>query len=309
MAMTCDEFLETVKTLITVPSNQSLLDDEDILRLADFENRNTVTPLIESLNQDYFLTSSQRFPLQPNQSRYSIPARAVGRKLKDLVLTDSSNGYWNFSLVGLERGHLIRFGEIPFGFRFEGDSVVIMPVPTATTDFGITFYYSATPGRYVKSAESAVVDSVVGNDITFVSLPTAFSANRRVDGISSEGGSWFRFIGAKITNVTGNTLTLDQEVPPEVVAGDYVSLTGESPVIQLPEEAIPLLLNSTSKRILAAISDFEGKNDIEQEIEQQKDTVAKLLQPRVSSQPTRLINPYGLGSRAFRRNSGLLYRG
>lgn len=306
MSMTCDEFLEAVKTLITVPSNQSLLDDDQILTFADFENRNTVTPLMESLNQDFFLTPSQRYPLVPNQSRYPIPARAVGRKLRDLALTDSAGGYWSFPLVGLSRGHMINFGEIPYGFRYEGDRIVVLPAPTTTNDFGITFYFSATPGKFVKTAAAAVVDSVNGNDITFTALPPTFSNNRRVDCINGEAGNWFKFIGMKITNITANTVTLDQEIPTDVEPGDYVVLTGESPVIQLPEEAIPLLLNATSKRVLAAYSDFEAKADIEKEIKEQKETVARLMQPRVSSQPIRLVNPYGIGR--GRRNMGLLFR-
>lgn len=309
MTVTCDKFLDDLKLLITVPANQSLMEDDDILSLADFENRSTVTPLIESTNQGFFVTRSPRYPILANKSSYPIPPRAVGRKLKDLALTDAGGQYWSFPMVDLVRGQRIQFGSIPFGFMFMGDKIQVLPPPTSDTGYGITFAFSVTPGRFVKLAAVGVVDSVVGDDITLVGVPPTFTPNRRIDVINGEPGNWYKGVGLKITNINSNTLTVEPgTVPEDIEPGDFIPLSGESPVIQLPEEAIPLLLNATSKRVLAAISDFEAKKELEKEIKTQEETVARLLQPRMSSQPTRLVNPFGLGARRGFRNRGFLFR-
>lgn len=308
MTMTCDEFLEGVKGLITVPSNQALYTDEAMLLLADFENRSTVTPLIDSVGQGYFQTRTQRFQLQPNQIYYPIPSRAVGRKLQAVVLTDDSGGYWSFPMVGIERGFMIRFGEIPFGFRFEGDRIALINAPTAVSDFGLTFFYMATPGKLVKNDQAAIIDSIVGNDITLLNVPSTFQIGRRIDLINGEPGNWFKGMSLKIDNIAANTITTVETPPDDLTEGDWMALTGESPVIQLPEELVPLLMNATCRRILGGISDFEGKADVEKEIEEQKETVARLIQPRINNQPIRLVNPYGPGRKGFRRNWSAYFR-
>lgn len=310
MTMTCDKFLETVKSLVTVPSNQSLLEDEEILALADFENRNTVTPLMESLNQKYFVTRSQKYPVLANKTFYAIPSRAVGRKLQSISLMDKGGQFWSFPMINAQTGEWYQNGQIPFGFRFEGDRIVMSPVPTSDQGYSIQYAFSATPGSFVKLSKAGVITSISGNDITVENLPTTFQANRRIDVINGEPGNWFKGLSLKLTNVASNTVTVeDGLIPEDISEGDFITITGESPVIQLPEEGIPLLLNATSRRILAAISDFEAKADIEKEIKEQKETVARLLQPRVNDKPIRLVNPYGSGrGRSVRRNMGSFFR-
>ena len=83
MAKTTTEFLASVKRRISMPAQQSLLDDDDILSLGDECLTAYVVPMLVSIRQDYFVYV-QDTPLVSGQSNYDIPYRALGRSLRDL---------------------------------------------------------------------------------------------------------------------------------------------------------------------------------------------------------------------------------
>ncbi len=84
--------------------------------------------------------------------------------------------------------------------------------------------------------------------------------------------------------------------------GDYLTLSGESPVLQIPEEAVPYLQTLTAYDVLYAVSDYEGQDRLKDKLKQQKESLLSLLAPRITGEPETIINDRGLLRGRLRRN-------
>lgn len=181
MTITCDEFIASVKRLVTVPATQSLLDDSDILAFATDIMRGQMVSMIDSTNQGFFLTKSAPIPIVSGQSSYRIPARAIGRKLREVKLIDNQGGVQNMPLINLDRSQLFSMGDFPYGFYFMGDRLELTATPSTDTGYSLVFYYAASPGKLVKLSAAGRVTGISVNDVTLDSLPDTFLTGRRMD--------------------------------------------------------------------------------------------------------------------------------
>lgn len=309
MTISCDEFLEGVKRLITAPSNQRLLEDEDFLAMATSRMRSTMIPLIDSVNQDYFVVKTP-VPIMQGVENYAIPPRAIGRKLREIKIFNESGVRGDFPKISIEREHLYRSSASPFGFHFYGDRIQLVPVPT-DAGYSLQLWWFLSPGKLVKSGEAGLITGITGDDVTVATLPTKFTVGRRLDFLQGQTGNSYIAIDQLATNVAANTisfpagslLTLGLE------PGDYVSLAGESPVLQIPEEASPYLEAITAYDALYALSDYEGQNALKETIKEHKENLLKLLEPRIEGEPEIIINDRNL-LRGMRNKSkfGFLWR-
>ena len=74
MTVTCDQFLVGVKRSITIPANQQLMTDQDMLDLGSDSIRDKMIPLLMSTNQNFFVTTYLQ-SLVVGQSKYPIHYR------------------------------------------------------------------------------------------------------------------------------------------------------------------------------------------------------------------------------------------
>lgn len=305
MTITCDEFLTAVKRLITTPANQALLQDEDFFAIATDRMRDTMIPLIDSVDQDYFVTKTS-FPIVENEGDYDIPPRAIGRKLREIKIFNAEGIRGDFPKIAIEREHLYRSAAIPFGFHFYGDRIQLVPIPSAA-GYSIQLWWFLSPGKLVSTDSAGVVTGISGDDVTVASLPNTFTTGRRMDFIQGVSGNRYLSIDQQITNIAGSTISFGAGlVPTTLVIGDYVTLAGESPVLQIPDEAVPYLQTLTAYDALYTISDYEGQDRLKDKMKQQKESLLSLIQPRITGEPETIINDRGLLRGRLRRNfSGL----
>lgn len=308
MTITSDELITGVKRLITMPANQALDLDSDILALATDRMRDTMIPLIDSLDGDYFVMKTN-VPILKDVENYAIPPRAVGRKLRDIKIFNEQGVRGDFPKISIEREHLYRSAAVPIGFHFYGDRIQLVPIPSSD-GFSLQLWWFLSPGKLVPVSQAGVVGSISADDVTLASVPSSFTVGRRVDFVQGVTGNRYLGIDAKITNIAADTLSFDVGVVPlDLDEGDYVSLAGESPVLQIPEEAKPYLQACTAYDLLYAISDFEGQAKLEKKIKEQKEDLLKLLQPRITGEPNIIMNDRGLLRGRVRRNYGFMWRG
>ena len=83
------------------------------------------------------------------------------------------------------------------------------------------------------------------------------------------------------------------EVPTNLAPGDIIALSGQSPVVQLPDQAEPYLVTLTAMEMLQAIGDFEGRDNLKETRDNQDRNLKLLLEPRVEGEATPIINDYG----------------
>jgi hypothetical protein len=315
MSRTTDDLLNAVKRTVTVPSNQVLLLDDDILALATEEMLSKIVPTMISLRQEYFLRV-ERTLMVTNQDEYAMPYRAVGRTLQDLKLFD---GVQTRRMARLQTNdaHLFSYNAIPHSFYFRGDKVVVVPQPVSSNSLYLEQWFFMRPNKFTQTGNCGLITSVTGDVVTVATVPTAFAQNMKLDVVQGQQGSSLLAYDCPIASIGGNVITLNTgsltvATPPQpvpvVVAGDWLAPAETSPVIQMPEEGFQMLVYRTTMRVLEAIGDFDGKRSIMELLPSLEKDFEMLLAPRIENEGQKVIQRNGLlrGSRT-RYRRGLVY--
>ena len=306
MAITSDRIIEGVNRRISNPQAQGLLLDSDILAFCDDIVQEEIIPILESVNQDFFVTKFEQL-ITPGQSLYSIPYRAIGRSLRELKIRDQTGQYLrNLPLIPIEDAYTYYQWNTVVGFHFEGDRIRLVPgVPTSlANDQYLVFWYRIPPNQLVPYTEVSQVVSILGNVITVDQVPASFNALPLVDFIQGQSGSTIYSINIPISSVGVNTITFasSAEIPTELQAGDFISLNGQSYVLNyIPNEAYPLVETLTCRRCLQAISDYEGIKVLDIDAERARTNLKMILEPRIDGEPTIIVN-YSSISRGYKQN-------
>jgi|GEM_PF-3449807 len=297
MSTTVDSFLEDVKRRITVPANQALLSSANILVMSDKAMREKVVPALMKVRQNFFLKDYTE-TLVADQAAYGIPYRSIGRTLHEIKLRHGTALTSNQSnLAQLEISDLHNYSTssgVPEGFYFRGDKVVLSPAPVSAS-YQMLGWYPLQPSRHCLVEDAALVVSIAGSTVTCSNVPATMIAGAVVDFVQAKSGSSILSMDIAITGI--NTLDIvfaTGAVPTDLVAGDYISIKQTSPVIQLPDEAIPLLELWTCHRVLGAISDFEGMAALKGEADMVLSDLTNILNPRMKSEPVKIMNRNGL---------------
>lgn len=314
MTRTTDDLLNSVKRTVTMPANQVLLLDADILAMATEEMQSKLVPTIISLRQEYLLRVEQK-PMTTGIDEYPIPYRAVARSLQDLKLFDGVQTR-RMARIQTNDAHLFSYNAIPHSFYFRGDNVVVLPSAPSGTLF-LEFWYFLRPNALTLTGNAAQIQTPVGDMLTLGALPAGFAPGVKVDVIRGVQGNATLAYDCVITNVAGTTITLaagsltaavNPNPVPTVVAGDWVSLAETSPVVQLPDEAFEFLVHRTGARVLDAVGDFDGKRSLMEILPQLERDFEMLCAPRIENEGMKIIQRNGLlrGSRT-RYRRGLVY--
>ena len=308
MTTTCDQFVANVKRRVTIPASQALLSDLDILAFGDHQLRVKVLPMMTSLRQEYFVVKAD-YPVVQQQALYKIPHRSVGRTVRDLKMVDST-GNITLDLVQYAEEDVSFInnagGFVRRGFYFRGDNIVLVPVPDLST-LTLEVWYELRPSKLVPVSYAAVVTSIAGNVITCSNISTQFTSQVgvfKVDIIDNQQGNSCLGFDLDCT-LSGSDFTFTAGALPSTIAvGNYIAIADTTPVVQLPDEVTVYLETLTAMRVCHAIGDFEGKQILEQEAEQEMKALQLLLQPRIEGETQKIINRDGLLRRSrfnFRR--------
>jgi len=297
MTTTVDSMLERIKRRITVPSNQVLLDNDQMLIMANDVVRERMIPLMMSVNQNYFVVRTD-IDVVSDQAEYSIPYRSIGRGLRDLKMQrgDDENAVSQMTLIALEDAHLFGQGATPpLYFYFRGDKIILVPVPIDDT-FVMQVWYNLQPSRFILTTDAARVASVSGAIVTCDSVPSELVAGVDIDFIEGKAGCSILEMDVGITNVSGNQITFASAdvIPPSLAEGDYISVATTTPVVPLPDEAVPLIECWTGERICYAIGDFDGAQLLAQRAVDLEKNLRMILEPRIEGAQTKIVNRRGL---------------
>lgn len=290
--VTSTSFISNVMQLCSLPASQTRVNTSAFYYFSNRKMKDTIVPVIHSLNQEYFVWKTTT-AIVANQTQYELPSRAFGRKLRELKLVNTAGGTSNLPQVSIERTQFYRTGSLPAAFYMYGDVIEIVPTPTAT-GYSLQLWWFLAPGDIVTPSEAAVVVSVTDDDVTVSSVPSQITNGAVVDFIQASGAARYLEINKTITGIAGNVISFAADtVPDGLAAGDYISLAGKSPVIQLPEVAICYLETLTAMEILGAISDYEGQGRLKETRDEQKTNMLNALAPRIDGEVIPLVNDYG----------------
>lgn len=297
MSITSDDIINGAKRRIVVPSNG--VTDEDILHFCDSIVSSDIVPMIESAQQDYFVTFYET-PLVTGISEYNIPYRAIGRATREVKLRDPSNFYYNLPLVSIENAYSYSQFAYVMGFHFLSDKIKLVPeLPSGyQPDTTLCIWYGLPPNKLVEQDLVSTVVSVnfTTGVVTVDGVPGDFVDGYLVDFVQGVSGNSIEAMDIPIVSFTDTTITfLPANLPLTLAAGDYISTAGESYVLNfIPNECYSLIESLTARRICQAISDYDGMKALDSDIQVEKVQFSKIIEPRVVGENTIILNNFNI---------------
>lgn len=299
MSILSTRFLRGLKRRITIPANQNLVDDDDILEITDDVIRTDIVPLLVSTNENFYVYEVEQV-LTASEPSYDLPKRSSSGSLRDLKFrTSDSSVIKDLRLINLEDAHIFNnTSNEPHSFYFEGDRIKIAPTPSISGDY-LKFYIQISPARLVLEEKVATVLSIASNIVTVNTVPTNIVASSIINFLRRKGSGRFISFDKTVTSVTTNTITFASgDVPASLEADDIIALTDaqgdQSSILQIPEEIVPYLETLVGERILTVIGDTENAKLLREKAKEEKNNVLLMIQPRVRGEAKVLMNRRGL---------------
>lgn len=281
---TNDELVNAITRAAHIPTAQVTFTDADLLAFSDEETQDGILPQILSVRENYYLTYIE-LPLNAEQ-RYDIPERAIAMALSDVKIR-VDNTLQNVTRI--EVSELMYTHQAPgpnWGWYIENNQLVLLGNPQAGV---LRMYFYRWPNKNVLPTACAEVTDITGDDVTVASLPTTFSIATPLDFIKAQPG--FDLLGLDTTPIGINATTLTfapGEVPARLAVGDWLALSGETPVAQIPREFRPLLVQRVVVRVYETQGYLDKKKVALDTLKEKEAALFKLINPRVAESPKRM---------------------
>lgn len=276
-----ERFLLGVKRRVTIPNNQQLITDSDILSLADDCMRSEFFPMMQSAGQNYFVYF-KKIAVVAGQESYSVPSRCAVQGLRDLKIGVDTSDTSTRSLTEIAIENLDKYAldGTPQGYYFLGNKITLKPRPNAS-DYALHLWFFSVPSRLIATSEAGVLISGAANTLTCSYLPTTIVVGSKIDVIEASAGNSTIAFDLTVTNVVGTNVTVAESLTGlGITMGDFLSLSETTPVLQIPTEGLSLLEAMTARRVLEAVGDFEGAQVLESREGDLTKSFLKMIQSR-----------------------------
>lgn len=315
-SMTSNDLIDSVKRNSMTPGNQVTFTDKDFLAFADEELSIGLVPSIISAQEDYFLYT-EHVPVQPNQTHFSIPYRAIGNKLREISFMDNSGNIYEMTRIGV--------GDLPFynssayyskayAYYIENNEVILVPANlTLPSGVFLVFSYYMRPNSLVTLENVAPVTSIdrTTGVIQVSNLPATYTINQKFDLVKTQSPNKtmdYDVIPLAI-NSTSKTITLSlNDIPDNLNVGDHICLAEQCAIPQVPSDLHIVLVHRVVSRCLSAMGDTEGLQASNQKVAEIEVKTQTLIDNRVDDSPKKVVNRHAiLRNGLYRRR--VRYRG
>lgn len=293
---TTDALVDSVKRRITVPTSQQFFYPANIVSFANDEMMSTIIPSIISIREEYFVTK-QDFAIVSGTNSYSIPNRAVGGMMRDVVLVDSDGNEVAIPRLQPEttKSESALSNTRLYGFILRDDKVLLYPSADAFTQQTLRMYFMRRPNNLVIKSLGAQISNVnTGtNEVTLSNVPTAWTTNTTFDVIN--GNPIFSSVAddQAITAINGNILTFSS-LPVGIAAGQWVAEARNTPIPQIPYEGHHVLAQFTAARMLEAMGDKGNAKVILDIANNLLEGFLKIVTPRTEATMKKINNRAGV---------------
>ena len=286
--------LTSVKQRSMNASNQNLLQDTDIVRIASEELQGVLLPYIESVKNEYYVTQVD-VPFVAGTITYVMPQRATGTKLRDVCLIDAQGNQVLLNYINPE-DMKSSWAYAPYQFGFFPKDHTIELFLGNLVGMGnyqsVRMIYFRRPNTLCMTGVTGNAGQVVSFDtnaktITLDFAPTTWTTSTKFDIINSLPPFQSRVDDAVITNISGFVLTFSSSLPSDLAIGDWVSEANFSPIPQMPVECHRVLEVLTAARILQYTGD-PAFQVMQAMAEGMKKDLIQILSPRVDGSPRKI---------------------
>jgi hypothetical protein len=255
----------------------------DLLALMTEELQTYVVPELMAVREEFFV---QQYDVTTTSSlTYRIPPRAIGAKLRQVL-----QGANESTLIVVQRiepkqqyGSTfgVNFANTGFlsGYVFQNNSIKLLGNPTAGQL--LRMMYFLRPGILVEETACGLITAInTGTKTVTVSdAPTTFTNTVLYDFIRGTQG-FDTLAMDQAATVSGTNLTFSSALPDGLAVGDYVALATQSPIPQVPIEALPFLAQRTVVKVLEAIGDPKLPAANASLVELKNKMVSQIVTPR-----------------------------
>jgi hypothetical protein len=262
-----NQLIESVKSRIPISNTESSgTDDDTIRRHLNEAMSEIILPFLLRVKEEY-LVKTVPIPIVSSQSRYPIPTRAIGNKLRDLMFRDNSTNPNRIALARINREKLSELDGLATQsnascFYMEGDHFVLVPTINATPSGTLEVSFFFRPGELVTSDYYRVITGVnlLAGTITVATTPTDWDTTLMYDIHGPNSGAEVKKWDLVASNVSGNIFTFTSslnksEYQDAVALGDYLVLANTSALPSIPNELQPVLIQAAVCKIAEARGD------------------------------------------------------
>ena len=264
MVYTTDDLIAALKRNAVVPSSQRKFSDDDFIALLNEELQLMVTGELMRLNEEFFVTETN-IPLVASQSRYELPSKAAGWRIRDVAWLDTNGTYQPLPRMELEyvtSYDVFQTGDHPTGFVLADSFIATVPAMGTSVVGSLVVYYERLQNTLVKVDECGQITNVaiVGTDYhcTLTSLPVGYTNG--VDFVSGTGPHDLLAEEKATTLIAPLVIAVPigvdfTRVP---VVGDWMVETGKTPIAHIPAEYNIILAQLGALRYSEASGDTAG---------------------------------------------------
>jgi hypothetical protein len=302
---TTNSLLTKLRLLPLMPSVQALFSDSDLLTILNLELNSKIYPLIDNQTEEYFVYLAN-IPHNQAQTLYPIPSRALGGKLRALSFVDPNNNEIRLPRLRPEdimsnvNALGIAINPALWGFYLTNNDIQLYLSSVTGNISNYPFLrarYIRQPNQLVLPNACAQVVSMLGNIVTVNAVPSNYTTADAYDMISNVPNFNALQDDSVCTNISGNmmtftTLPVDQLGNVSLRIGDWICLSGQSPVAQIMfNPGYDLLLQLSAAKCLEIHGDVQGYNVAMSQAADMKNYLISILTPRVDGNVIRLTTP------------------
>ncbi len=296
---TTNTLIDSVKRRAMIPEGQQTFQEEDFLAFANEEMDLGIIPHVLSFHEEYFVYT-ELVTILPNTSRYAIPSRAVGNKLREISYQDSSGNLFEMTRIKVDDLPSYQNNVIQNSFTLfyvEGSDIVLVPEAGSNPSGYLRFSYYLRPNEIVSEDRVAIITNIntVTGEISVDSIPDNIIVSETLDLIQTK--SPHKTLALDITslsvdNIT-NTITLDlEDIPTNLAVGDQIALSGETIVPQIPSDLHSMLSQRIATRCLEALGDVQGLGTANAKLAEMEQKTGMVIDDRVEGAPLKVVNKH-----------------
>lgn len=308
-AKTTADLLTELRARVSAPAANGLLDPDELIELADQEQRSEIASILIGVRSEYWLTSYTT-SITSGLAEYRVPDRALGMGLRVLTIYDANGREWDVPQVDASRRYEFAAGnsgqcDPARAFTFENGTLTLLPTPSVS---GYTLrlrYYTTPPTLTAVTNAAAIQVASTTTTLTVFEAPTntdLSGGDVYIDVYRGAGMSEALTAGNLVTDYTTLVFTLTDPIvvadfashsglstprPGERV--DYITVAGTTVYPPIPEVLWPVLLTATTRSYYEAIGDTRGLEAAAAIFDRRKRMALDVLQPRVDGQPVQAI--------------------
>ena len=278
-----------------MPQYQARFSDDDIIAIANEEQEATVSPIILSVREEYFVVR-EIVPLVVGQTVVTIPPRAIGRSIRELdIQLTSGAGYTRLNRLSIEDVSQFLDPTVngnPQAFYMMSDTINL--VPTSNTTGNIALWYFLRPNTIVPTSSTANIIAVSPTGVTVDIVPSTIVVGSLVDIIDNTPGFQTVYQDLVVSSITGKVITIAGFSNVGVNPFMVLSPAQTTSIIQMPIESQQMLVWAVCVRMLEALAIPDQLNLAKLELAAKVKAGTELLTPRVEGALPKVIQPNNL---------------